>query len=112
MPFQVGLYCYRGVIPLPVSQTTRNYTDSVYVLEQPYLANLTAQSNGATAVSTEMSPNGTSVLRVEVADGSAIRYEIWPNGTGTAPSSTSPLLTGREQVHFPANSKFAFIEAT
>jgi hypothetical protein len=119
MTFPVRLFGYKGLARIPVTQDGGTAgQDSVYVLEQGYLWNQTLTSNGTTSVASTIAAvpanhqsDPTRLLRVEVPDGSSIRYEISATGTAPTATSNSPLLTGRDNIQFGPGWIFAFIDA-
>lgn len=120
MSFNVRLFGHAGLSRMKVLSATQFSSDSVYQLALPYLwASGALASNGATPVSyTNTSiPAGqtldtTDVLRVEVADGNSIRYEVNPPNRNVTASASSPILTGRDQIKFGAGWTFSFIDAS
>lgn len=119
MSFGVRIYGYKGLARIPVSQDGGTFgNDSVYVLDQPYLWGQSLQSNGTTSVASTVAPvppnhntDPTAMLRVEVPDGSSIRYEVSATGTATNATTSSPLLTGRDNIKFGPGWVFSFIDA-
>lgn len=114
----VRIFGYRGLARIPVTQdggTSGN--DSVYVLEQPYLWNQLVTTGATSVISTVAAvPSGhtidpTRLLRIEIPDGSSVRYEVSMNGQTVTASASSPLLTGRDQIQFGPNALIALIDA-
>lgn len=113
MTFNVRVFGYRGTTEIPVALPKSFRSDSVQVLSEPYEFGQKLTSNGATAVtSTPDTAHGqVKVLRVEIPDGSAIRYELGPSSTVRAPGDASPVLTGRAQFEFAPGWVFSFVDA-
>ena len=97
MTTAVKLFTHRGLVSTPITVTNRDSKDSVYLLEQPYLA-AESLSAGASALSSASAtaPANTSILRVEVEDGKTIRYEINPPARSVAATPSSPSLSGKD----------------
>lgn len=115
MAFNVRVHAYRGLKQIHQQVGDQYAADSVKMLSEPYLWGQTLVSNGGTAV--ELSPDsmeGVKCIRVEVADGQAIRYEINP-APGTASereaSVDSPKLSGIDVFDFHPGWGFSFIDA-
>lgn len=113
MAFNVRVFGYRGTTQLPVSLPKQFHADSVQVLSEPYEFSQKLTSNGATAVSStaDTSHDQVKLLRVEVPDGQAIRYEIGPSGSVRTPGDTSPILSGHDQFEFAPGWVFRFVDA-
>ena len=120
MAFNVRLFGHAGLTKMHVMNAHQLFTDSVFQLAQPYLwASGALQTNGATPVSytnnalpAGQTKDNTDILRVEIPDGQAIRYEI-NNGTrNVAPSVNSPRLEGNNQIKFGSGWQFSFIDAS
>jgi hypothetical protein len=111
MATAVRLFTHRGLVSTPITVTNRDSKDSVYMLEQPYLA-AEALTATATALSsaTATAPATTSILRVEIDDGKTIRYEINPPARAVAASASSPSLSGKDQFHFGVGWTISVIE--
>jgi hypothetical protein len=113
MSFNVRVFGYRGTTQLPVSLEKAFHADSVQVLSEPYEFGQKLVSNGATPVSSAPDSDHAQVklLRVEVPDGEAIRYEIGPSGTVRDPGDTSPRLSGSDNFEFAPGWVFSFVDA-
>lgn len=112
MSFNVRITGYRGVQQLSTVLPKQYSADSVYVLVEPYEFSQKLTSNGATPVSSTADPGtATTLLRVEVADGQAIRYEIGPSGSVRTPGDTSPKQSGIDQHYFQPGWIFKFVDA-
>lgn len=113
MSFPVRIFAYRGLSQMPRVRPTQYSSDSVYQLEQPYEFSEKLTVNGATPVdSTRIANANVNILRVEVPDGSAVRYEINPTVTGArTPGDNSPRLTGVDQFVFKSGWGISFVDA-
>ena len=101
MATAVKLFTHRGLVSTPITVTNRDSKDSVYMLEQPYLAAEALTATASTVSSAAATaPATTSILRVEVEDGKSIRYEINPPSRAVTASAGSPSLSGKDQFHF------------
>ena len=95
MAVNIRLHTYRGARQVEQTLPRQFSSDSVFVLDEPYL---TAQllAVGEDAVSSTPANDGGNVLRIEVPDQQSVRYEINPAGR-IAPrtaSDASPSLSG------------------
>lgn len=112
MPFNVRIFGYRGLSQIPSVLPKEFKSDSVQVMAEPYEFGQLLVSNGATPVgSAPDASTQTKVLRVEVPDGDAIRYEIGPTSTIRVPSANSPILQGINVFEFSPGWQFSFIDA-
>ena len=101
MTFKVRVIAYRGIQQLNNVLPKQFSSDSVYQLVQPPEWSQALQSNAATVVSSapvNVPNDQTQLLRVEVPDACAIRYEINPPGTALlrTPGDASPILSGHD----------------
>lgn len=120
MSFNVRLYGHSGLYRMRVVGSAGQFSsDSVFVLSQPYLwAQLISVSSVAAASAVASLDGGgqdtTEILRIEVPDGSSIRYEVNPpNRPGGAKTANvnSPILSGRDQIRWGANYTISLIDA-
>ena len=98
----------------PIQIPRQDSKDSVFVLYQPYEGATSAISNGLTAVTLGpfANPNDqSSILRVEVPDGQAIRYEANPPSRSAVASGGSPILTGIQHIMWGPGWTLSFIDA-
>ena len=119
MSFNVRLYGHGGLKQMKVLQSHQFASDAIYQLDQPYLWNQTLVTNGATAVSSTPAtlPAGqtldaTDILRIEIPDGCAIRYEVNPPTRSVAASVNSPLIEGKVQIKFGQGWTISIIDAS
>lgn len=112
MAFNVRIFGYRGLSQIPSALPKEFHADSVQALSEPYEFAQKLTSNGAAVItSTADSTATTRCLRVEVADGQAIRYEVGPSGTIRTPGDTSPILSGINVFEFSPGWLFKFVDA-
>lgn len=112
MAFSVRIFGYRGLSQIPSALPKEFHADSVQVLSEPYEFGQKMTSNGATVVaSTADAGTATKCLRVEVADGNAIRYELGPSSAIRTPGDSSPVLSGINVFEFSPGWLFKFVDA-
>jgi len=121
MSFTVRIFGHDGLSRMKVlgSGAGQLSTDSVFQLNQPYLWAQQLVTNGTTPVASAVAttPAGktndpTDILRIEVPDGQAIRYEVNPPNRSTVASANSPMLSGRDQIKFGAGWTISIIDAS
>ena len=104
MTANVRIFSYAGIVAARVQSGggASFQTDSLFTLKQPYLARetLTATASAAVESSTETSPKGTDLLRVEVQEGKIIHYEINPPNRSVVADTSSPTLSGATNFNF------------
>lgn len=116
MAFTVRIFGHRGIEQLHVNNPKAFSSDAIYQLVQPYEWGQALVSNGLTPVVSApvAAPDATQILRIEVPDGQAIRYEINPtNRTGGAVAAgpNSPILSGINQFYFRQGWTLSIIDA-
>ena len=112
MTTAVKLFTHRGLVSTPITVTNRDSKDSVYMLEQPYLAaEALSASVAPTSSSPGLAPANTSILRIEVEDGKTVRYEINPPARAAAAGANSPSLSGKDQFHFGVGWTISIVES-
>lgn len=119
MAFNVRLFGHAGLSRMKVLNQGQFSSDSVYQLTQPYLWTQLLVTNGATPVSSTPAslPAGqtldaTDILRIEIPDGDAIRYEVNNGVRNVAASVNSPKLVGNNQLKFGAGWTLSIIDAS
>lgn len=117
MAFNVRIFAFPGTSQIPVINPQQFSSDSVQQLRYPYNWSQTIVA-GAGAVSSapvvEASPDATLLLRIEVPDGQAIRYEINPPnrpGGVLAAGGNSPILSGKDIFYFRPGWTVSVIDA-
>src|ERR1700743_3510259 len=87
-------------------------SDTVYALEEPYEWSmvLNVSNTGSTGF---VSPNGdlAHILRIEVPDGDAVRYEINPPARVVLAGNASPKLTGSDVFPWAIGYTVSLIDA-
>jgi hypothetical protein len=111
MSFNVRIFAYGGIVAALQPQVVQQSADSVFLLRDPYIVGYKEASNGATEVAFPALPAGTKLLRVEVDDGNAIRYEVRMGANQRVASTNSPTLSGREIIYASDGAVFAFVDA-
>lgn len=96
MAFNVRAFGYRGMRQLSHLANRQFTSDTVYALEEPYEWAQIFSINGdvMTPAFASIANDLAVILRIEVADGSAVRYEINPPGRVTVAGNNSPKLSG------------------
>ena len=114
MAFSVRIQGYRGLTQLPILMPKQFNSDSSFMLIEPYEWAALLTTNGSTPVvsSPQAAPDKTTILRIEVADGQKIRYEINPPGRNIAASLSSPGMSGVNLYAFAVGWTISMIEAT
>lgn len=115
MAFNVRCFGYRGITQLIQPMPKQFSSDSVFQLIQPYewAQNISVSSVAASTSPTAV-PDKTQIVRIEVADGMVVRYEINPpNRTGGAvvANVNSPSLSGINQFVFLQGWTLSMIDA-
>lgn len=112
---KIRVHAYAGLKQIFQNSGMQFSSDSVKMLQEPYLWSQTLVSNGATPV--KLAPNamtGVTCIRIEVEDAQAIRYEVNPSpGTASerAAGADSPKLTGIDIFDFHPSWGFQFVDA-
>lgn len=104
MAFNVRIFTYRGIVQIQQRLVKQYNADSVFVLDEPYIASQVLPvpgGGGAVASAVFAAPDNSQILRIEVPDGQQIRYEINPNGptasNARVAGNSSPRLSGFDQ---------------
>lgn len=116
MAFNVRAFGYRGIIQGIIQIPVQDSKDSLFMLYQPYEFAALGASNGLTPVNLTsglpLSSDHSALLRVEIPDGNAIRYEVNPPNRSVAASANSPYLAGIMQLAWGPGWSFSFIDAS
>lgn len=118
--YNVRIFGHPGLTRIPTDRGTEGGTDSVQVLQQPYLwaQSLTVTDGGAAVSSTAAavpaghSQDPTMMLRVEVPDGKIIGYEVNPANRSTVATANSPRASVAENIQFGAGWTLSVIDMT
>lgn len=116
MAFTVRIFTYRGMRQIQQVLVKQFNSDSVFVLEEPYIASQTLNVNGATPVSSvPVANDGSQILRIEVPDGQQIRYEINPSGptasNARVAGTNSPRLAGFDNFQWGSGYSISMVDA-
>lgn len=115
----VRIFGHAGLARMSVIGAGQFSSDSVFQLTQPYLWTQLLLLNGATPVNSTVNPtpagqslDATTILRIEVPDGTSIRYEVnVSGGRNVAAGNQSPILTGRDQIKWGQNFTLSIVDA-
>jgi|SRR5882672_547602 len=117
LSFNLRVFGYSGILQMPILNPQQDSEDSLYMLYQPYEFGILAASNQGIPVT--VGPSGlplyqdySQILRIEVPDGQAIRYEVNPAGRSVLASASSPILTGVLYVEWGPGWSLSFIDAS
>lgn len=117
MAHTVRIFGLAGIVPLQVVDSKMQVQSSILQLKQPYLwrqqlvADAVAAASVAAAIPAGYSNDPTTILRIEIADGFAIRYEVNPPGRNVSADANSPFLTGLDQIEFGPGWLLSIIDA-
>lgn len=115
MSFNVRVFYYSGMRQIQANALQQLNTDSVFVLDEPYLTSQVISVSAVAAESTVVPNDKANIIRIEVPDGQAVRFEINPNGPGAATHRTagnaSPKLTGSDQFAWFQGGSVSLIDA-
>lgn len=114
MAFNVRLFTYRGMRQIPQLLVKQFNADSVFVLDEPYIASQVISVSAVAATSSPATDDST-ILRIEVPDGQQVRYEINPNGPTASNARTagngSPRLSGFDNFAWGSGYSISLIDA-
>jgi hypothetical protein len=96
MTAAVSLFCFGGLVTLPVVGGVINRSDSVQAHKEPVLGRdlLSCDTGTADASETSAAPAKTEIALVQVQSGKRVYYEIATSGTVTEASTTSRIMEG------------------
>lgn len=114
MAFVVRAFGYRGVVQGKILIPQQDSKDSLFMLHNPYEFRANVTTNGTSPV--QLGPSATlpdlaTILRVEVPDGSAIRYEVNTPTRVQAADANSPSLIGFMQLEWGPGWYLSVIDA-
>jgi hypothetical protein len=111
LAFNCRVFGHRGVTHLHVVLPKQFSSDSVSQLEQPpEFAQVISVSGVATSSAADAGTK-TTLLRIEVADGQTVRYEINPPGRNAVAGNASPSLSGKDVFAFAPGWTVSLIDA-
>lgn len=112
MTAAVKIFTHRGVVAAPVLTRSQDTKDTVFVLEQPYLAAEALTAGGAAVSSSAATaPAKTGLVRIEVEDGHTVRIEFNPPGRTAVATANSPAFSGKDVAMFGQSWTMSVIEA-
>lgn len=115
MAFNVRLYGHRGLEQMPIVKPRQYTAETVFNLAQPYewaqTVSVSATAASSAPVADVNSGSGVNVLRIEVPDSQAVRYEINPPGRAVVAGSQSPILSGHDNFYFRSGWTISLIDA-
>lgn len=98
MAFNCRTFGYAGIAQIQHINAKQFSSDSLFVLEEPYLWKQMLLVNGANPpVFSPQKPDRSTLLRIEVPPNCMIRYEVLPPGRVATVGADSPSLTGKDQ---------------
>lgn len=118
--YTVRIFGHRGVTRIPTDRGVEGGTDSVQVLQQPYVwaqALTVTVSGGAVSSTAAGVPAGltidpTTMLRIEVPDGFIIGYEVNEGQRLVTATSASPRTSVAENIQFGPGYTLSVIDMT
>ena len=111
MAFNVRIFGYRGTRLVPKHLPRQFSSDSLQVLDEPYLWKQLLVADAAAVSSAAEVGDEATIIVIEIPDAQAIRYEINPPTRGVVAASGSPRLTGTQQLHWGAGFTISIIDA-
>jgi hypothetical protein len=113
MAFNVRIFGYRGTRQMPETNPSQLNAAQVQMLVQPYEWSQVISVSNVAASSTAVPNDAAKILRIEVPDGSTVRYEInIPGRTGGAvvAGNASPAHAGRDQFDWTPGATISLID--
>lgn len=112
MAFNVRTFGYRGIRAIPRKDFVQFTSDSVSMLDEPYEWRQLLLVNGTIPPAfTTVLPDLSTIIRVEVPDGQAIRYEINSPGRSVVADASSPRQVGDQQYPFGPGWSISIVDA-
>lgn len=118
-PFNARIFTYQGIIQVHQRLVKQYSSDSVFLLDEPYLASqllVVPAGGGAVSSAVFATPDKSTVLRIEIPDGQQVRYEINPNGptasNARVAGNTSPRLSGFDQFAWGSGYSLSLCDAS
>lgn len=119
--YNVRIFGHRGLTRLQTDNGQQGGVDSVLALQQPYVwgQSLTVTVGGAAVLSSVGAPanpvlsqDPTTLLRIEVADGQTIGYEVNEGNRNVTATAASPRLSGKDVIQFGPTWRLSVIDMT
>lgn len=111
MAFNVRIFGYRGTRLVPKHLPRQFSSDSLQVLDEPYVWKQLLVADVAAVESAAEVTDEATIIVVEIPDDQAIRYEINYPGRAAIAANGSPRLAGTQQLHWGAGFTISIIDA-
>lgn len=116
MAFNARIFAYRGMRQIQQVLVKQFNSDSVFVLEEPYIWSQVLVVNGATPVSSiPVANDGSTIIRIEIPDREQVRYEINPSGPSASNArlagNLSPRLSGFDNFQWGPGYSLSLVDA-
>jgi hypothetical protein len=112
----VRIFSYSELLSAPINPSVgRPIGDSLFLLREPYLQNETlSPTTGSAATSAAVTaPAKTKLLKVQVASGQQVHYEVTPNNQDLRTATTdSPITSGEQMFSFNEGDRISFLEVS
>lgn len=115
MAAKIRCFFYAGATAAPMSAANGRYvTDSVQMMQQPYLARTTVDANTSAPVST---PQGLTadtrikLVQIQVESGKTVHVEVNPQNRAVPADTNSPVISGNIVLEFGPDWSLSFLEA-
>lgn len=109
---KVRIFGYNGLRMIPKHLPQEFSTDSVQMVNEPYLWKQMLETDDLTPVASDAEINDKAhFVRVEVPDGQKIRYEINPPTRSVDASEESPSLAGVDYFNWGEGYTISIIDA-
>lgn len=119
MAFNCRLFGHQGIVAMKVTNDSgQQHADSVYQLSQPpvWVQNISVAASAVSSAAVTVLPpfvgDVSGVLRIEVPDGQAIRYEINPPNVARVAGTNSPKMSGSDQFQWGSGWSISLIDAS
>lgn len=116
--YNVRVFGYQGVREIPRLNPKQFASDAIQVNDEPPLwSQVLPMVSGSAAVASTISesPDGATIVVIEIPDGQAIRYELQPTGpTATnarTPGNLSRRMAGTEAIAWTNGAILAIVDA-
>ncbi len=112
MSFNVRIYGYKGMRQVPNLSAQQFTGDTVYAMDEPYewVQKISVNGDVMTPGFVTVNPDKSSVIRVEVPPGAAVRYEVNPTGRNVAAGDNSPRLSGVDVFPWGQGWSFSMVD--
>lgn len=114
MTASVRIFYHQGLVTAPVSGSGGRFSsDSVQLLDQPYLASDTLSCDSSTIANTSGANAGQAakLARIEVQPGHSVYCEINPPNRNIQATVNSPLISGDRTYPFGQGWTISVLEA-